>query len=96
MVSEDTLARISRHLKAAQERIGGGAQRTRVSVTRAQVRVEGLLGEHPLGGGSPEGPPLEHLEAAEVLAEEHLGHGGLEGQIRRAIREAVAAGREEL
>jgi hypothetical protein len=95
--SEEVLARISRHLRSAQERIGGeGAERTWVSITRAQVRIEGLLGTLPLEGERSERTTLEHLEEAGALAEGHLGAAGLEGQIRRAIREAVAAAREEL
>jgi hypothetical protein len=97
VASEEILAEISRHLRSAQERIGEeGAERTRVSITRAQVRIEGLLGALPLEGERSERTPLEHLEEAVVLAEEHLGMAGLEGQIRRAIREAVTAATEEL
>lgn len=47
-------------------------------------------------GERPERTPLEHLEEAVVLAEQHLGVAGLEGQTRRAVREALAAVREEL
>jgi hypothetical protein len=96
VASEEILVKISRHLRSVQERIGGGAERTRVGITRAQVRIEGLLGRLPSKGERPERTPLEHLEEAEALAEEHLGMAGLEGQIQRAIREAVAAAREEL
>ena len=38
--------------------------------------------------------PLAHLEAADALAREHLGEAGLEGQIRRAVGEALSAARE--
>jgi hypothetical protein len=96
VASEEVLAKISRHLRSAQERIGEGAERTHVSIRRAQVRIEGLLGRLPLEGERPERTSLEYLEEAGALAEEHLGMAGLEGQIRRAIREAVAAAREEL
>ena len=47
------------------------------------------------GGGSPEGKPLGHLKAADALAREHLDEAGIEGQIRRAVGEALSAVREE-
>jgi hypothetical protein len=61
------------------------------------VRVEGLLRVVPTGTGegSPEGKPLGHLKAADALAREHLDEAGIEGQIRRAVGEALSAVREE-
>jgi hypothetical protein len=96
VASEETLAKISRHLRSAEERLGAEAERTKVSITRAQVRIEGLLGRLPLQGERPGRRPLEHLQEAAALADEHLGEAGLEGQIRRAAREALAAAKEEL
>ena len=59
--------------------------------------VEGLLREVPTGTGegSPEGKPLGHLKAADALAREHLDEAGIEGQIRRAVGEALSAVRDE-
>jgi hypothetical protein len=58
VASEETLAKISRHLRSAEERLVAEAARTKVSITRAQVRIEGLLGRLPLGGSAPGGRPL--------------------------------------
>ena len=95
MAAREVLARISLHLGAAEERLGAEATRTRVAIRRARVRIEGLLGELPIGEGPAEGSPLEHLEEADALAREHLGEAGMEGQIRRAVGEALSAVREE-
>ncbi len=96
MASREVLAEISEHLRSAEERIGEGAGRTRVAIGRARVRIEGLLGELPPEGERSGLRPLEDLKEAEALAEEHLGSAGLEGQIRRAIGEALSAAEEEL
>lgn len=96
MAAREVLAAIYRHLAAAEERLGPGARRTRVAIRRARVRVEGLLGEQlPTGEGSPEGTPLAHLEEAYALARGHLGDAGLDGQIQRAVGEALSAAGEE-
>lgn len=94
MAAREVLAEISLRLGAAEGQIGPGAQRTRVAIRRARVRVEGLLGEPPVGGSPAEGAPLAHLEAADALARGRLGEAGLEGQIRRAVGEALSAARE--
>ena len=95
MAAREVFSEIALRLGAAEERLGPGAERTRVAIRRARVRVEGLLGEPPVGGGPAEGAPLEHLEEADALAREHLGEAGLEGQIRRAVDDALSAAREE-
>jgi len=95
VAAREVLAAIYRHLAAAEERLGPGARRTRVAIRRARVRIEGLLGELPTGEGSPEGTPLAHLEEADALARGHLGDAGLEGQIQRAVGEALLAAGEE-
>ena len=62
------------------------------------MRVEGLLREVPTGTGegSPEGKPLGHLKAAAAaLARELLDEADIEGQIRRAVGEALSAVQEE-
>ena len=59
-------------------------------VTRAAVRVEGLLGGLPLQGKDSKAP-VEHLKRADALARRHLGAAGLEGQVRWEFREAVSA-----
>ncbi len=97
MASPEVLAEIYHHLEAAEGRLGPEeAEGTRVAIRRARVRVEGLLGGPPVGGDPAEGPPLAHLGEADALAREHLGGAGLEGQIRRAVGEALSAAREEL
>ena len=94
--AREVLVEISLRLGAAEERLGvAEAQGTRVALTRARVRLEGLLGELPLGGDPAEGSPLGHLEEADAFAREHLGEAGLEGQIRRAVGDALSAAREE-
>ncbi len=96
VAAREVLAEISLRLGAAEGRLGSGAERTRVAIRRARVRIEGLLGDLPIGEGSPEGEPLVHLEEADALAREHLGEeAGLEGQIRRAVGDALSAAREE-
>ena len=95
MAAREVLARISLRLGAAEERLGAEATGTRVAIGRARVRIEGLLGELPIGEGLAEGSPLAHLEEADTLAREHLGEAGMEGQIRRAVGEALSAVREE-
>lgn len=95
--AREVLAEISLRLGAAEERLDAvEAQGTRVALTRARVRLEGLLGKLPIGEGPAGGTPLSHLEEADALAREHLGEAGLEGQIRRAIGDALSAAREEL
>lgn len=47
------------------------------------------------GEGSPEAKPLGHLKAADALAREHPDEAGIEGQIRRAVGEALSAVRDE-
>ncbi len=52
------------------------------------------------GEGSPEEKPLGgslsgHLKATDALAHEHLDEAGIEGQIRRAVGEALSAVRDE-
>ena len=70
--------------------------RCREGASARRVRVEGLLREVPTGEGSPEVKPLGHLKAADALAREHLDEAaGIEGQIRRAVGEALSAVREE-
>ena len=97
MARREVLAAISHHLAAAEGDIDTEAERTRVAIRRTQVRIEGLLGEPPRREGRPdEGPPFRHLEEADALAREHLGDAGLEGQIRRAVGEALSAAEEEL
>jgi hypothetical protein len=59
------------------------------------VRLEGLLREVPTGEGSSERRPLGHPKAADALAREHLDEAGIEGQIRRAVGEALSAVRDE-
>ena len=66
-----------------------------MAIRRARVRLEGMLGEPPVGGGPAEGTPLSHLGEADALARGHLGEAGLEGQIRRAVDDALSAAREE-
>ncbi len=95
MAAREVLAQISLYLGAAEERLGAGAQRTRVAIRRARVRIEGLLGELPIVEDPAEGAPLAHLEEADALARKHLGEAGMEGQIRRAVGEALSAVREE-
>ena len=101
MAAREVLAEISLRLGAAEERLGAEGERTRVAISRARVRLGGMLGEQPRRGGPnermhPGETPLEHLEAADALAREHLGTAGLEGQIRRAVGEALSAAREGL
>lgn len=61
------------------------------------MRVEGLPRVVPTGTGeeSPEAKPLGHLKAADALAREHPDEAGIEGQIRRAVGEALSAVRDE-
>ena len=47
------------------------------------------------GEGSPEGKPLGHLKAAAALARELLDEADIEGQLRRAVGEALSAVQEE-
>ncbi len=58
MAAREVLVGIYHHLGSAEERLGPGAERTGVAIRRARVRVEGLLGEPPVGGGAAEGAPL--------------------------------------
>ena len=58
MAAREVLAEISLRLGAAEGQIGPGAQRTRVAIRRARVRVEGLLGEsRPSEEAPPRGRP---------------------------------------
>jgi len=75
---------------------GSEAQGARVAIRRARVRTEGLLGRSPSGEDVPEATPRAHPQAADALAEGHLGVAGLEGQFRRVIREPLSATTEEL
>ncbi len=68
MASREILTELALRLGAAEERLDVGAEKTRVAVRRARVRVEGLLGEPPVGGGLAGRTPLEHLdECCEVF-----------------------------
>ncbi|MBA2509925.1 MAG: hypothetical protein H0V28_00440 [Rubrobacteraceae bacterium] len=96
MASPEVLAEIYHHLGAAEGRLCPGVERTRVAIRQARVRLEGLLGEPPVGERTAEGEPLGHLEEADAIAGRHLGGAGLEGQIRRAVGDALSAAREEL
>ncbi len=96
MAAGEVLAEISLRLGAAEGRLGPEAERTRVAIRRARVRIEGLVEDLPVGEGYPEGAPLAPLEEADALAERHLGEeAGLGGQIRRAVADALSAAREE-
>jgi hypothetical protein len=64
------------------------------------VRLEGLLREVPTGEGSSERRPLREEaprapESGDALAREHLDEAGIDGQIRRAVGEALSAVRDE-
>jgi hypothetical protein len=96
VAAREVLTELSLRLGAAEEHLGAGARRTRVAARRARVRIEGLLGEPPVVESPAGEGPLAHLEAADALAREHLGEAGLEGQIRRAVGDALLAAREEL
>ena len=96
MASEEALVEIARHLRSAVEGLPGAASRTEGHLTRSLARLEGLLGGLPVAGIEPARTPVEHLEEASALAEEHLGTAGLEGQIRWAIGEALSAVGEEI
>lgn len=95
-VFEEALIGISAHLRSAEQGLPEeGSADVTMRIGRAQARVEGLLGELPLGAACPSRSPIGHLEEARDRAEERLGESGLEGQLRWAVGEALSAAGED-
>lgn len=89
-VPRDALVGVSRHLSAAAKLLGSQAGGAGVSIGRAQSHIEDLLEALPMGSAPAHATATEHLLAAHALAEEHLGSGGVEGEIRRLVGEALS------
>jgi hypothetical protein len=97
LVPKRMLVKISRHLLSATDRIEVPARRTEGQISRAQGALEQLLGALPLKGEYPPRTPLEHLEEANALAQEHLALTGPEADLAQSIRlRALSEARKEL
>ncbi len=96
MVPKSILVKISGHLLAASDRIEVPARRTQEQISQAEGTLEQLLGTLPLKGEYPPRKPIEHLEEADALAQEHLGLTGPEVELAQTIRQALAEARKEL
>jgi len=90
------LVKISGHLLSAADRIEVPARRTQGQISRAQGALEQLLGALPLKGEYPPRMPIEHLEEANALAQEHLALTGPEADLAQSIRRALSEARKEL
>lgn len=97
MNSEEILVEIARHLLSANDLIDKEKQESRTEghITRAQVLIDKHLDGLPLDSYTPQTTPIDHLEKAHQLAEEHLGVEGEEGNIRGAVWEAFSEAEEE-
>jgi hypothetical protein len=96
LVPKSMLVKISGHLLSAADRIEGPAHRTQGQISRAQGTLEQLLGTLPLKGEYPPRTPIEHLEEANALAQEHLDLTGPEGDLAQSVRRALSEARKEL
>jgi hypothetical protein len=96
LVPKRMLVKISGHLLCATNRIEVPARRTQGQISRAQGTLEQLLGDLPLRGEYPPRTPIEHLEEANVLAQEHLALTGPEADLAQSIRRALSEAKKEL
>ncbi len=96
MVPKSMLVKISGHLLSAADRLEVPAPRTQGQISRAQGSLERLLGALPLKGEYPPRTPIEHLEEADALAQEHLGLTGPEADLAKSVRWALSEARKEL
>ena len=96
MAPKNILVKISAHLHSASDRIDTPARRTRKHINQAQRILGRMLGELPLKGEYPPKRPIEHLEEADALAQEHLGLTGPEADLARQIRQTLATARKQL
>jgi hypothetical protein len=93
---QNILTKISAHLHSASDRINTPASQTQEHISLAQGVLKRMLGELPLKGAYPPKKPIEHLEEADALAQEHLGLTGPEADLARQIRQTLSTAKKEL